>query len=52
MKSLTMAMVVLAMPIAAPAQTPGSEAPVRQTVQAFYAAFNAHGFGHAGPLTA
>lgn len=51
MKSLIVAIVILAMPIAVPAQTPGSETSVRQTVQAFYAAFNSHGFSHATDFT-
>ena len=51
MKSLIMAIVILAMPIAVPAQTPSSETSVRQTVQAFYAAFNTHGFSHAADFT-
>lgn len=51
MKSLIMAIVILAIPMAATAQTPSSETSVRQTVQAFYAAFNAHGFSHAADFT-
>jgi len=51
MKSLIMTLVILATPIAASAQTPSSDAPVRQTVQAFYAAFNSHGFNHAADFT-
>lgn len=51
MKSLIMAIIVLALPMAAIAQASSSEASVRQTVQAFYAAFNAHGFGHAADFT-
>lgn len=51
MKSLIMAIVILAIPMAATAQTSSSETSVRQTVQAFYAAFNAHGFSHAADFT-
>ncbi|HXD37811.1 MAG TPA: SgcJ/EcaC family oxidoreductase [Rhodanobacter sp.] len=51
MKSLIMTLVILATPVAASAQTPSSDAPVRQTVQAFYAAFNSHGFNHAADFT-
>ncbi len=51
MKSLIVALVMLALPTMVPAQTPGSEAAVRQTVQAFYAAFNSHGFDHADAFT-
>src|SRR6185312_8322958 len=51
MKSLIMTLVILATPVAASAQTPSSDAPVRETVQAFYAAFNAHGFNHAADFT-
>lgn len=51
MKSLIMAIVILVMPMAVPAQTPNSETLVRKTVQAFYAAFNSHGFGHAAEFT-
>jgi uncharacterized protein (TIGR02246 family) len=51
MNSLILAMVILAMPVAVPAQTPNAETSVRQTVEAFYAAFNSHGFGHAAEFT-
>ena len=51
MKSLIVALAILAMPTMVPAQTPNAEASVRQTVQAFYAAFNSHGFGHADDFT-
>lgn len=51
MKSLIATIALLTMPIAAVAQTPGTEAAVRHTVQAFYAAFNAHGFSHAADFT-
>ena len=51
MKSLIVAFVVLVMPVAVPAQTPSSETSVRHTVQAFYAAFNSHGFSHAADFT-
>lgn len=51
MKFLVMAMVMLAAPIVVPAQTAGPEASVRQTVQAFYAAFDAHGFDRAADFT-
>lgn len=51
MKSLIVALVMLALPTMVSAQTPGSEASVRETVQAFYAAFNSHGFGHANDFT-
>ncbi|HZX69874.1 MAG TPA: nuclear transport factor 2 family protein [Rhodanobacter sp.] len=51
MKSLIMAMVILAIPMAAAAQESSSETSVRQTVQAFYAAFNSHGFSHAADFT-
>jgi uncharacterized protein (TIGR02246 family) len=51
MKSLIVALAILAMPTMVPAQTPNAEASVRQTVQAFYAAFNSHGFGQADDFT-
>ena len=51
MKSLVMAIAILAVPMVVPAQSPGSAASVRQTVQAFYAAFNSHGFSHAADFT-
>jgi uncharacterized protein (TIGR02246 family) len=35
----------------APSQTPSSESQVRETVQAFYAAFNSHGFDRASEFT-
>src|SRR6185312_17007705 len=51
MKFLIMVIAILVMPTMVPAQTPNAEASVRQTVQAFYAAFNAHGFSHAADFT-
>jgi uncharacterized protein (TIGR02246 family) len=51
MKAFFVAMVMLALPMLASAQTPNPEAPVRKTVQAFYAAFNSHGFDHAADFT-
>ena len=51
MKSFIAGIFLLAMAMATPARTPGSETTVRQTVQAFYAAFNAHGFDHAADFT-
>lgn len=51
MKSLIAAIAMLVMPVAALAQAPSAEASVRQTVQAFYAAFNSHGFDHAADFT-
>lgn len=51
MKSLIVATVILIMPLAGLAQGSSAEASVRQTVQAFYAAFNAHGFSHVSDFT-
>lgn len=51
MKSLIAAIVLLAVPMVALAQGSSAETSVRQTVQAFYAAFNAHGFSHAADFT-
>jgi uncharacterized protein (TIGR02246 family) len=51
MKFLITTIAILAMPVAVLAQTPGREASVRHTVQAFYAAFNSHGFSHAADFT-
>lgn len=51
MKSSFVAIVTLALPMVTSAQTPNPEAPVRKTVQAFYAAFNSHGFNHAADFT-
>lgn len=51
MKSLIMAIAILAMPVTVPGQTPSPEASVRHAVQAFYAAFNSHGFDHAADFT-
>lgn len=51
MKFPIMGIIFLAVPIVTPAQTPSSEASVRQTVQAFYAAFNSHGFSRAADFT-
>lgn len=51
MKSLLVAIVVLVMPMVVQAQMSGRDASVRKTVQAFYAAFNAHGFDRAAEFT-
>jgi uncharacterized protein (TIGR02246 family) len=51
MKALIAGIVLLAVSMATSAQPPNAEAAVRQTVQAFYAAFNAHGFDHAADFT-
>jgi uncharacterized protein (TIGR02246 family) len=51
MKTLIAGLVLLLMPMATRAQAPADEALVRQTVEAFYAAFNAHGFDHAADFT-
>jgi uncharacterized protein (TIGR02246 family) len=51
MKYFCMAIVILALPMTTSAQTSSSEAAVRLTVQAFYAAFNSHGFNHAADFT-
>lgn len=53
MKSLVLALAGLALltPPALRAQAPSPEARVRQTVQAFYAAFNSHDFDHVADIT-
>ena len=51
MKSLIIATVIAAISAVAAAQAPSPESDVRQTVQAFYAAFNSHGFDHADDFT-
>lgn len=51
MKSLIAAIVISTMSAVAGAQTVSPEGPVRETVQAFYAAFNSHGFNHAADFT-
>lgn len=51
MKALFMTMAMFALPLAGLAQAPDAEAPVRRTVQAFYDAFNSHGFEHATDFT-
>ena len=51
MKSLVLAIALLALPLGVQAQTTNRDAPVLQTVRAFYAAFNSHGFDHAADFT-
>lgn len=51
MRILLSLVLSLAFVLCALAQTPSSELQVRQAVQAFYAAFNAHGFGRASEYT-
>lgn len=51
MRSLIAAMVIFTMSAVVGAQTTSPEGPVRETVQAFYAAFNSHGFEHAADFT-
>jgi len=51
MKSFVLVIALLALPITVSAQTLPSAAPVREAVQAFYAAFNSHGFDHAADFT-
>ncbi|CAN5404767.1 hypothetical protein BH18ACI1_BH18ACI1_15240 [soil metagenome] len=51
MKILLAAVVSLVFVAGAPAQTPSNEKQVRQAVQSFYDAFNAHGFGRAAEYT-
>lgn len=51
MRLLAMAIVGLALASPMAAQAPAAEARVRQTVQAFYAAFNSHGFDRAAEFT-
>jgi uncharacterized protein (TIGR02246 family) len=51
MRLIIMALAGLAIASPISAQAPSSEAPVRQAVQAFYAAFNSHGFDRAAEFT-
>ena len=53
MRSLTIATVVLAViaPITIPAQAPAPETQVRQSVKAFYGAFDSHRFGRVAEFT-
>jgi len=48
---LLVATIIFAMSAAVQAQTPTPEASVSQAVQAFYAAFNSHGFDRAADFT-
>lgn len=51
MKSLIAATIIATLSGVALAQPPSPETSVRQTVQAFYAAFNSHGFARAADFT-
>jgi uncharacterized protein (TIGR02246 family) len=51
MRILVAAVISLVFTVGAFAQTPGKEKHVRQAVQSFYDAFNAHGFGRAAEYT-
>jgi len=51
MRLIIIAMAGLAIATPMSVQTPRPEAPVRQAVQAFYAAFNSHGFDRAADFT-
>jgi uncharacterized protein (TIGR02246 family) len=51
MKSLILAIAILAMPTPAAARKASPETPVLQAVRAFYAAFNSHGFDRAADFT-
>jgi uncharacterized protein (TIGR02246 family) len=51
MTVLLVAVFLLSLPNLAIAQTPSREKQVRQAVQTFYDAFNAHGFGRAAEYT-
>ena len=51
MRILLFAVLGLSLVSGVPAQTPSKEKQVRQAVQSFYAAFNAHGFGSAAKYT-
>ena len=51
MRLIIAALVALAIPSPISAQAPSPETPVRQAVQAFYAAFNSHQFDRAAEFT-
>ena len=51
MRILLAAVITLLFLVGAQAQIPSKEKQVRQAVQLFYDAFNAHGFGHAAEYT-
>jgi hypothetical protein len=51
MTVLLVAVFLLSLPNLAIAQSPSREMQVRQAVQTFYDAFNAHGFGRAAEYT-